>query len=130
MLQTFFNLIVATVVILATELKIEWNSLNGVDDVTSAGQTIPIVIAVGMVGRLIYIRIFKSRVSPTEQRQIRMNEFFNFPDLSSSEGSSGEDEIASPPPRRRRRRRRSRSHRAQNRVYTVPPRTYRRNRSS
>lgn len=42
----------------ATELTIQWNSIEGVADVSSAGQTIPMLIGVGLIGRVLYIGLF------------------------------------------------------------------------
>lgn len=142
MLQTFFNLVVATVVVFATELTIQWNNLGGVNDATSAGQIIPIVIAVGTIVRLLYVRIFKrDEPSPFERRQIRMNEFFDFPeDSSSSEGLTSDEEEEDDGEgyrsyyNRRRRRHRHQRHRSSwnnnDTGDTRPARAYRRNRQS
>lgn len=44
----------ATAVIIATEKTIQWNSINGVADMSSAGQLIPMVIGIEMFMRVIY----------------------------------------------------------------------------
>jgi hypothetical protein len=54
-LQTFSNLTVASVVVAATELSIQWNNLTDVNDVSTAGQTIPVIIAAGLVARVFYV---------------------------------------------------------------------------
>jgi len=56
-LQPFSNLIVATIVVLATELTIKWNSLRGVDTLSSAGQTIPFLIGVGALVHVFYVYV-------------------------------------------------------------------------
>lgn len=58
-LQTFANIIVASVVTAATELTIQWNGIEGVADVSSAGQTIPLVIGIGLVTRVLFVGIFR-----------------------------------------------------------------------
>lgn len=54
-LQPLSNLVVASVVVLATELTIKWNGLRGVDTLSSAGQTIPFLVGVGSLVRVIYV---------------------------------------------------------------------------
>jgi hypothetical protein len=53
--QTCFNFIVASAVLVATELTIHWNGILGVKDISSAGQLIPVAIALGLFCRVIYI---------------------------------------------------------------------------
>jgi len=53
---TAITLAVATIVIVATELTIEWNGISGVGDISSAGQTIPMIIGIGLVTRILYIK--------------------------------------------------------------------------
>lgn len=48
----------ATVVVMATELTISWNGIEGVGQISSAGQTIPMIIGIGHVARILYIWIF------------------------------------------------------------------------
>jgi len=55
---TAISLAVAIAVVVATELTIEWNEISGVGDISSAGQTIPMVIGIGLVTRIFYIAIF------------------------------------------------------------------------
>jgi hypothetical protein len=49
---------VLSTVTAATELTIQWNGIEGVADVSSAGQTIPMLIGVGLVTRVLYIGLF------------------------------------------------------------------------
>jgi hypothetical protein len=58
-LQTFVNLAVASTVVAATELTIQWNGIEGVGDLNSAGQLIPMLIGVGLVTRVLYVGIIK-----------------------------------------------------------------------
>jgi hypothetical protein len=58
-IQTFVNLVVAGTVVAATELTIEWNGIEGVGDLNSAGQLIPMLISLGLVTRVMYIKITK-----------------------------------------------------------------------
>lgn len=54
-LQPLSNLVVASVVVLATKLTIKWNSLNSVNSLSSAGQTIPFVIGIRPLVRVFYV---------------------------------------------------------------------------
>jgi hypothetical protein len=49
-----FNTAVATAVTIATEKTIQWNGINGVADISSAGQLIPMIIGIEMLIRVIY----------------------------------------------------------------------------
>jgi hypothetical protein len=42
-------------VVLATELTIKWNSIRGVNSLSSAGQTIPFVVGLGALVRIFYV---------------------------------------------------------------------------
>lgn len=55
----------------ATELTIQWNGIDDVSDVSSAGQTIPLLIGVGLVGRVLYIALFGDL--DEEDRVVRTN---------------------------------------------------------
>lgn len=57
-IDTLINLGVAGTVIAATELTIEWNAIEDINDITSAGQTIPLVIGIGLIIRVVYIYLF------------------------------------------------------------------------
>lgn len=54
-LDGWFKLIVAICVLAATELTILWNGIEGVNNLSSAGQTIPFVIGLGAVIRILYV---------------------------------------------------------------------------
>jgi hypothetical protein len=54
-LETWTKLFVAILVTLATELTIDWNEIEGVNSLASAGQAIPFVIGLGAVIRIIYV---------------------------------------------------------------------------
>ena len=56
-LQPLSNFIVASVVLLATELTIEWKGLRGVNLLSPAGQTIPFIIGIGSLLRVFYVYI-------------------------------------------------------------------------
>ena len=42
-------------VVLATELTIKWNTLRGVNSLSSAGQTIPFIVGVESLVRVFYV---------------------------------------------------------------------------
>ena len=54
-LQAMSDITVAGVVVTAIELVIRWNGIEGVDSVSTAGQTIPMIVGVGLVARVVYI---------------------------------------------------------------------------
>ncbi|KAN0110780.1 hypothetical protein V8E51_007167 [Hyaloscypha variabilis] len=54
-LQTISDVIVAGVVVTAIELLIRWNGIQGVNSVSTAGQTIPMIVGIGLVARVVYI---------------------------------------------------------------------------
>lgn len=54
-LQTISHIIVAGVVVTAIELTIRWNGIQNVDAVSTAGQTIPMIVGIGLVTRVLYI---------------------------------------------------------------------------
>ncbi|PVH72746.1 hypothetical protein DL98DRAFT_502005, partial [Cadophora sp. DSE1049] len=56
-LQTFINLTVVSIVVAATELTIAWNHITDVNEISSAGQTIPLIIGVGQIVRVLYIML-------------------------------------------------------------------------
>lgn len=61
-LHTVFNVAVASTVVAATELTIRWNKIEGVNSLSSAGQTIPFLIGVGAIARILYVY----RVGPAD----------------------------------------------------------------
>ncbi|KAK3331474.1 hypothetical protein B0H66DRAFT_97898 [Apodospora peruviana] len=65
-MQTVSNVTIATVVVVAVELTIQWNSLSEVNDVSTAGQTIPVVIAGGLLAHVLYVW-----VNPDHDRRIQ-----------------------------------------------------------
>ncbi|KAG4436666.1 hypothetical protein IFR05_007845 [Cadophora sp. M221] len=56
-LQTFVNVTVISIVVAATELTIAWNRIKDVNEITSAGQTIPLIIGIGQIVRVFYIML-------------------------------------------------------------------------
>ena len=56
-MQTAANLIVASTIVAATELTIDWNNIKAVDDVSTAGQTIPLIVAAGLVANILYVAL-------------------------------------------------------------------------
>ncbi len=45
----------AITVITATELAIHWNKITGVRSISSAGQTIPMILGIGTILRVFYV---------------------------------------------------------------------------
>jgi hypothetical protein len=58
-LDSTSQFIVATTVITGVELTICWNKIQGVHDISSAGQTIPMILGIGALIRVIYVWKFK-----------------------------------------------------------------------
>ena len=58
-LRSACNVAVASTVIAGTELTIKWNKIQGVNSLTSAGQTIPLLIGIATILRIAYVRISK-----------------------------------------------------------------------
>ena len=56
-LRSACNVAVASTVIAGTELTIKWNKIQGVNSLTSAGQTIPLLIGIATILRIAYVRI-------------------------------------------------------------------------
>jgi hypothetical protein len=52
-IDTAFRIASIVVVILATELTISWNRIQGVNDIKSVGQLIPMAISIGGFGHLL-----------------------------------------------------------------------------
>ncbi|KAF2014170.1 hypothetical protein BU24DRAFT_492873 [Aaosphaeria arxii CBS 175.79] len=52
---TWFKIIVATLVVLAIELTIQWNEIRGINSLAGAGQTIPFLFGLGTVLRILYV---------------------------------------------------------------------------
>ncbi|KAF2108511.1 hypothetical protein BDV96DRAFT_605573 [Lophiotrema nucula] len=57
-LNSVSKFIVASTIVIATELCIKWNRITGVNDINSAGQMIPLVIGVGSVVRILYMAAY------------------------------------------------------------------------
>lgn len=72
-LQSVFNLIVASTVIMATELTIYWNKIDGVNTISSAGQTIPFVIGIGAIVRILYVKLYPQEFDDDNGPQGRRN---------------------------------------------------------
>ena len=58
-LRSACNVAVASTIITATELTIKWNKIQGVNSLTSAGQTIPLLIGIAAILRIVYVRLSK-----------------------------------------------------------------------
>jgi hypothetical protein len=54
----WIKIVVASVVTLGVELTIGWNDIEGVNSLNSAGQTIPLVIGVVALIRILYVYYF------------------------------------------------------------------------
>lgn len=52
------NVAVASIVLAATELTIRWNKIRGVNSLSSAGQTIPLLLGIGIFVRILYVFLF------------------------------------------------------------------------
>jgi hypothetical protein len=57
-LQTLISLAVTSTIVAATELTIKWNGIEDVNEISSSGQTIPLIIASGLLVRVVYVAIF------------------------------------------------------------------------
>jgi hypothetical protein len=57
-LDTYMRVVIAIVVTLATELTISWNGIDGANSLSGAGNTIPFVIGIGAIVRVLYVAIF------------------------------------------------------------------------
>jgi hypothetical protein len=57
-LDTWMRVIIALLVTLATELTISWNQIDGANSLSGAGNTIPLVIGIGAIVRVLYVAIF------------------------------------------------------------------------
>ncbi|KAH7122387.1 hypothetical protein B0J11DRAFT_507372 [Dendryphion nanum] len=54
-MDVMIKIVAAITVIIATELTIHWNEIDGVDTISGAGQTIPLVIGLGATIRVFYV---------------------------------------------------------------------------
>lgn len=53
--DNILRILVASIIITATELTIQWNCISEVNSLSSAGQTIPFLIGIAVVIRVIYV---------------------------------------------------------------------------
>ena len=53
------RLAVASTIVAATELTIQWNDLTGINDISTAGQTIPLIIGLSALVRVLYVALVK-----------------------------------------------------------------------
>jgi hypothetical protein len=67
-LSVLLFLVIAIIVVTATELTIRWNNIQGVNILGSAGQTIPFVIGVCSFVRILYVYVFKTP-DPADEQQ-------------------------------------------------------------
>lgn len=56
-MQTFVNITVVSIIVAATELTIAWNRIKDVNEIASAGQTIPLIIGIGQIIRVLYVML-------------------------------------------------------------------------
>jgi hypothetical protein len=81
-----FNTVVATAVTIATEKTIQWNGKNGVADISSAGQLIPMVIGIEMFIRVLYAAwIGDGKSSDALDDSSVAESLTNFPDIATQE---------------------------------------------
>jgi len=74
-IDTVFRIVLVTIIVVATELTIRWNDIQDVYTLTSAGQTIPFIIGVAALVRVIYLRLRPSKRKhsgrrPTHQKPL------------------------------------------------------------
>jgi hypothetical protein len=62
------NIIIASTVTAATELAIHWNSITGVNSLSSAGQLIPFLVGLSLVLRVLYF-YWKDEDEPPKGRR-------------------------------------------------------------
>ncbi|KAK4241712.1 hypothetical protein C8A03DRAFT_40933 [Achaetomium macrosporum] len=103
LLQSALNCTVASIIVAATELTIQWNNISGVNDVSTAGQIIPVIIAAGLVSRVVYVYLFEEEVDAGSGGN------------GSGSGSSQTGSSTTPGPQ-------SPRPRAPDPIYTMPPR--------
>jgi len=54
-LQTVFWVAIASILIAAVELSIQWNNITDVNDATTTAQLIPIAISLGLAAHVLWI---------------------------------------------------------------------------
>lgn len=68
-LDIWIKIIIALAVTVATELNISWNEIGGVGTFSGAGQTIPFVIGLAMIVRILYVAMAYERAElPSSSR--------------------------------------------------------------
>jgi len=71
-IESLLRLASIAVVIIATELTIFWNSIQGVNDPSSVGQLIPLVLGVGALGHLLLSTVRARFPDPIKARESEM----------------------------------------------------------
>ncbi|KAI1496884.1 hypothetical protein F5X99DRAFT_47445 [Biscogniauxia marginata] len=64
LLRTIYAILlftVASIVTAATELTIAWNKVTGVNTLDSAGQLIPFLVGLGIMGRVLYLGVLREK---------------------------------------------------------------------
>ncbi len=69
-LDSVSKLVVAVVVVTAAELTIHWNGIGNVNSLSSAGQTIPFVIGLAAIIRILYVRYVKRLTSSVAEYRL------------------------------------------------------------
>ncbi len=59
LLQGVFRATVASLLVAAVELTIQWNDIQGVNDAGSAAQLIPLLVAAGMLARVAWVALVR-----------------------------------------------------------------------
>jgi hypothetical protein len=54
-MRNFFNIAVFAVLIAAVELTIQWNEVDGINNIDTAAQTIPLILSAGIVIRVLFL---------------------------------------------------------------------------
>ena len=81
LLRLAISSIVTLVIITAIELTIVWNNLSGVNNLSSAGQMIPLIIGAIILLRVIYVRF-------SGLNEIETSIYINPPWLASASSSA------------------------------------------
>lgn len=58
---SILKLVAAAVVIAGTELTVAWNDIQEVNDLSSAGQIIPLALGLAIIARVLYVRFLKAK---------------------------------------------------------------------
>lgn len=84
-IHSFVGLALAVMVTTATEFIILWNEIKGVESIASTGQTIPVILSAGMVGRVLYISTFeKGFATALDDKDNDIAEMDDFTELAAS----------------------------------------------